>query len=68
MIRGKKYSVKENVRKYTFIGAYIELENVIEIIVSNSNNHKLKTADGKLHIISSGWIHIEITSDKDWIF
>lgn len=68
MIRGKKYSVEESKRKYTFSNTYITLENVTEIMVSNSNNHKIKTADGKLHIISSGWIHIEITSDRDWVF
>ena len=67
MIKGKEYSVKESKRKYTF-GRNIELEDVREIIVSNSGNHKIKTADGKLHIISPEWTHIEITSDEDWVF
>ena len=67
MIKGKKYCIKEDKRKYFFIGANVELENVTEIIVSSSNNHKIKTDDGKLHIIPPTWIHIEIISSRDWI-
>ena len=67
-MKGKKYSVKESRRKYIFIGANVELEDVTEIIVSSSNNHRLKTANGKLHIVAPNWIHIEITSDEDWVF
>ena len=68
MIIGKRYSVKESKRRYIFDDINIELENVTEIIVSHSGNHRIKTADGKLHIIPLGWIHIEITSDRDWVF
>jgi len=68
MINGKRYPIKEEKRRYVFVGKDVELENVIEIIVSNSNNHRLKTADGKLHIIPPTWIHIEIDSKEDWIF
>jgi len=67
MIRGKRYSLKEKSRIYTFVGGRVELEDVEEIIVSSSNNHKLKTADKKKHIIPPIWIHIEIDRVEDWI-
>jgi len=67
MIRGKSYPLKEKNRVYTFVGGRVELENVEEIIVSSSNNHKLKTTDGKKHIIPPTWIHIEIDRLGDWI-
>lgn len=34
---------------------------LIELTISESGNHYLKTRDGKLHIIPTGWIHIEIS-------
>jgi hypothetical protein len=60
--------LNEDKRVYTFPGGYkIELNNVTEFFVSNSGNHRLKTADGKLHIVAPGWIHIEITDQKkEW--
>lgn len=68
MIIGKAYKVEEIKRRYIFVGKDIELEGVKEIIVSHSGNHRIKTLDNKLHIISPGWLEIEITSDRDWIF
>ena len=68
LIKGKEYSVEETKRRYVFVGKDIELEGVKEIVVSHSGNHRIKTADGKLHIIPPTWIHIEITSDRDWVF
>ena len=45
----------------------IELKYVKELIVSDSGNHRLKTQDGKLHIVPTGWIHIEIEKPSgDW--
>jgi len=67
MIRGKSYPVKEKKRVYRFVDAKVELENVEELIVSNSGNHKLKTSDGKKHIVSPGWMHIEIDREEGWM-
>ena len=54
-------------RTYYFPGnEKVELENVTELIVTESGNHRLKTADDKLHIIPPGWIHIEIYDQTEW--
>ena len=62
------YQVKEKKRKYTFVGATVELEDVEQIIITDSNNHRINTSDGLLHIIPPKWIHIEIESDGIWVF
>ena len=49
-------------------GEKVELYNLVEIIVRESGTHRIKTLDGKLHIIASGWIHIEIKGCGDWAF
>jgi hypothetical protein len=41
------------------------LSEVEELVVRESGTHGLKTADGKLHIVPTGWIHIEIDAE-DW--
>jgi hypothetical protein len=51
----------EKVRRYLFPDTGFTLYDVTELIVSESGNHQIKTKDGKLHIISPGWVHIEIT-------
>lgn len=65
----KPIKLHEDSRIYDFgLGKLVKLEKVVELIVRDSGNHRVKTADGKLHIISTGWIHIEITDNKkkDW--
>lgn len=55
----------EKSRTYIFPkGEKVVLINVEELKVSESGNHRLKTSDGKLHIIPTGWIHIEIDTEK----
>lgn len=55
----------EKQRTYTFPGGdKVTLENVTELKVSESGNHRIK-AGGKLHIIPVGWIHIEI-DETEW--
>lgn len=44
----------------------VVLKNVTELIVRDSGTHRLKTADGKLHIVRDGWIHVEI-DETEWI-
>jgi len=51
-------------RTYYFAnGGYVTLKDVTELIVQDSGTHRLKTGDGKFHIIPSGWIHIELDID-----
>lgn len=55
----------ERKRTYTFPQTdTVELTNVIAIKVSDSGNHRLKTSDGLLHIVPTGWIHICIDADE----
>jgi len=66
------YALNEKKRVYTFITKEgimfdISLENVVELFVRPNGSHRLKTADGKLHYIPSGFYHIAITDDKkEW--
>lgn len=65
---GNRIPLEEIERTYRFPGGnFITLKNVTELIVRPSGTHRLKTADKKLHIIPTGWIHIEINSPKDWV-
>jgi len=51
----------ETSRTYTFPGGdTITLEGVTHFLARESGTHRLKTADGKLHIVRANWIHIEI--------
>jgi hypothetical protein len=61
--------LNEDERVYDFgLGKIATIEKVVELVVKKSGNHRLKTEDGKLHIIPPGWIHIIITDNekKDW--
>lgn len=63
-----KIEPMEKTRTYHFPGGdKIRLENVSEVVVRPSGNHRLKTEDGKLHIVTPGWIHIEIEAES-WTF
>jgi hypothetical protein len=56
----------ERSRTYSFPkGETIRLENVTHLAVSASGTHRLKTADGHLHIVPVGFLHIDIDAD-DW--
>ena len=59
--------LNEQKRVYHFPGGEtVILENVTELKVSASGNHRLKTADKKLHVIPTGWLHIEIYDEAEW--
>ena len=62
--------VDEKSRTYTFPNyTYIGLIDVTHIAVSESGNHRIKTKDGKLHVIAPGWLHISIdTESEEWAF
>jgi hypothetical protein len=55
----------EQSRTYAFPGGHtVKLEKVTHFAAPGST-HRLKTADGKLHIVNAGWLHIAIEAD-DW--
>lgn len=67
--------VKEKKRIYSFpfvsksgknIISKVEIEDVVELLVRPSGVHRLKTKNGKLHIIPTGWISIEINSENEY--
>lgn len=57
----------ERSRAYTFSGGTVTLTGVKAVGVRSSGTHRLETADGKLHIVPTGWLHIEIDADA-WTF
>lgn len=64
---GKTHKLNEIARTYTFPnGDRITIEQVRELQISASDNHRLVTEDGRLHVVRGNWIHIEIQSEKGW--
>lgn len=61
MIELTKLDPVEKSRTYTFPnGDTVSLADVTHFLARPSGNHRLRTADGKLHIVPAGWIHLEI--------
>lgn len=61
MIELTKLEIPESKRRYLFpCGSTVTLSNVTHFLSRPSGTHRLRTADGKLHIVPAGWIHIEI--------
>ena len=58
----------EKTRTYEFSwDKKVILEDVIELIVRPSGTHRIRTADGNLHIIAPGWLAIHIDDGgKGW--
>lgn len=55
----------ERSRTYHFAGGEsTTMFNVTHLLVRPSGNHRLRTADGKLHIIPPVFLRIEIDSDE----
>lgn len=62
----KPIKLKEKQRIYFFpSNNKVVLNKVTELIVRESGTHRIKTEDKKLHVIPTGWIHIEI-DEEDW--
>lgn len=59
----------EKARTYFFpeTKSYVRLEGVTHLKVRESGCHQLRTADGKLHIVPTGWNHIKIDAE-DFVF
>ena len=52
---------KEKSRTYSFPnGEKVQLHDVTHFLARDSGTHRLKTLDGRLHIVPVGWLHIEI--------
>lgn len=63
---GNAVKLNEKQRIYTFPGGdKVVLNKVVELVVRESGTHRIKTADEKLHIVPTGWIHVEI-DEKEW--
>jgi len=55
----------EKSRTYTFPGGErITLGPVTHFLALPSGTHRLKTADGKPHIVPVGWLHVEIETES----
>jgi len=58
------HNITEKMRIYTFPNnETIIIEEVRALRISASGNHRIKTKNGRLHIIPKGWLHIEIESE-----
>lgn len=56
----------EKSREYLFPnGESVKFENIVELGFGTSGTHRLKTGDGKLHIVANGWLAITI-DDENW--
>jgi hypothetical protein len=65
MIELTKLEPAEQRRTYTFPGGEtVVLIGVTHFLARESGTHRLKTQDGKLHIIPIGWLHVEIEADS----
>ena len=60
-------TLKETERIYHFPkGERVVLKEVRKIVIEPSGTHKIKTADGKRHIIKPDWLSIEIDGEENW--
>jgi len=64
----KPIFLEETERTYKFPnGQFVHLTDVTELIVRGSGTHRLKTKDGRMHIVPKGWLQISIVSPEDWV-
>jgi len=61
MLELTKLEKPETKRTYTFPGGEkVVIDNVTHFLARESGTHRLKTANGRLHVVPTGWVHIEI--------
>jgi oxalate decarboxylase/phosphoglucose isomerase-like protein (cupin superfamily) len=66
MDKNKEIKLSEKERVYIFPNNQkVVLKGVTELIVRESGTHRLKTSDGNIHIVPTGWIHIQI-NETEW--
>lgn len=57
----------ERCRSYYFPeGNVLEIPNVVAVKVKESGTHRLRTADGKLWVIPTGWLGIELDTEGNF--
>jgi hypothetical protein len=58
---GDPVALSERSRVYAYgNGKSVKLADVVELVVRPSGNHRVRTADGLLHIVAPGWLAIHI--------
>tara|TARA_R110002051_G_scaffold60546_9_gene110942 strand:+ start:54563 stop:54805 length:243 start_codon:yes stop_codon:yes gene_type:complete len=65
VIEGEVTVLDETLRTYKFPVGTVEIHDVVELIVRPSGTHRLRDAAGKLHVIRSNWIAIEIVDKSE---
>ena len=64
MLDIKALEKTESKRTYYFPGGEtVVLTNVTHFLARESGTHRMKTGDGKLHIVAAGWLRIEIEAE-----
>ncbi len=63
MLQMNKLDPIEKTRTYTFPQNEVVVLKEVTQFLARPTNHRLLTADGKLHIVPSGWIHVEIEAE-----
>lgn len=54
----------EKSRTYRFPGGEtVRIDGATHFVARESGTHRLRTSDGRLHIVPTGWIHIEIEAE-----
>lgn len=57
---GNTTALAEAKRTYLFPTRDLSFTDVVELTTRPSGSHRLKTADGRLHIVAKGWLAITI--------
>jgi len=68
-IEGIKTNIRsERKRTYQFPkGDTVTIDYPKELIVRPSGTHRIIDRENHLHVISAGWLHIDIISTKGWV-
>lgn len=56
----------EKTRTYIFAEGESTFENVTHLAVSKRGTHRLRTHDGKFHIVRCGWLAISLDLPEGW--
>lgn len=61
--------VNEPTRSYRFAGGdVVSFDNVTHVKVSPSGTHRLRTSDGKFHIVPPTWLSVSLDLPSGWQF